>query len=611
MELPDLESQLKRYFGYNSFREHQREAIDAILSGRDTVAILPTGAGKSLCYQLPALILSGTCIVISPLISLMQDQVVGLTKNGIQAAFLNSSAPSAEMREVIENLQSFKILYIAPERLSDAVFAEKLKTLQLSFFVVDEAHCISQWGHSFRSEYRQLAQLKKNFPKCPVMALTATATVDVQKDIIEQLTMHDPVIIKGSFDRPNLTLRINTKVDSFRQIKEYLDRHKEDVGIIYAGTRKGVDELHDKLVQHGYTAGKYHAGLSDGARSLAHHEFLHDKVQVMVATVAFGMGIHKPDIRYIIHQDTPQSIEQYYQEIGRAGRDGLPAECLLLNSSQDLVLIRNFLKSYEDHTVRKHMEQKMWTMYRFTTSIHCRRGELLGYFGEKYHSPKCQACDNCIDTFETVDGTQNAQKIVSCVFRLNQNFGVKHVIDVLRGSTAQGIISRKHDELSTYGLMKECSEQELRFYIDELLLQGILDKSDGEYPVLKWSDKARAVAKGEQTVSFRKRIFKKPKSASTEKIAPSQKKPPQEADTTLFTLLRQLRRKLADEEKVPAYIVFNDRSLMEMAAAKPQTREEFHRINGVGPLKAEKYAEVFLSEIETYCKISSQVTPES
>lgn len=587
----ELEKKLKEFFGYNTFRSYQKEIIKAVLESKDVMAILPTGAGKSLCYQLPALIMPGTAIVVSPLISLMQDQVVSLFKNGIQAAFLNSSLHYQDIQDVLNHLEDYKLLYVAPERFADPQFIEKLKQIKVSFFVVDEAHCISQWGHSFRGEYRKLSVLKQTFPDKAIIALTATATPEVQKDIMSQLEIVKGTIIKGSFNRPNLTIRMNTKIDANQQLIEFIKDKQKASGIVYAATRKTVDATYAMLEKQGFKVGRYHAGMTDQERSLSQQAFLHDEVTWMVATVAFGMGIHKPDIRYIVHTDMPRTIEQYYQEIGRAGRDGLPAECLMLYGPQDFVLYNLFLEDVEDVVVRKQMKDKIGRMYRLSSSVKCRKSELLLYFGESPSFSTCTTCDNCLDDVELVEGTVIAQKILSCVFRLQQNFGMRHVIDVLRGSKNQLLISRGHHQLSTYGLLAELSDKEVRYYIDSLIYMGFLQLTEGEYPVLKWTEQSQSVIKREHVVYFRKKIFKEAKVKNEASL---------EFDQTLFEELRQLRYEIAQKEKVPPYVVFSDRSLQEMALHYPRTKQEFSRINGVGPIKWVKYGEEFSKAIQTY-----------
>jgi ATP-dependent DNA helicase RecQ len=593
-----LEEELKRYFGYNTFRAYQKEIIQALLRKEDVLAILPTGAGKSLCYQLPALLQAGTAIVISPLISLMQDQVVSLFKNGISAAFLNSSLPYYDIQAVLQHLSDYKLLYVAPERLTDPQFIERLKEIEISFFVIDEAHCISQWGHSFRVEYRKLSILKETFPHCPVIALTATATLDVEKDIQVQLAMQKPRIIKGSFDRPNLTIRLHPKIQVDKQLKAFLEQQGNRSGIIYAATRKGVENTFEQLQQAGYAVGRYHAGLSEQERSSSQHAFLHDQVMLMIATVAFGMGVHKPDIRFIVHLDMPRTIEQYYQEIGRAGRDGLPAECLMLYGTQDFIIYKTFLEDLEDPVIRKQMKAKTESIYRLCTSLKCRRGELLRYFGEPFPQETCGACDNCLEEAELVEGTVIAQKILSCVYRLRQNVGVRMVTDVLRGSKNQNVLSRGYDQLSTYGLLSELPEQEVRYYIESLLHLRLLKLTEGEYPVLKWTELSPAVINGQQTIFFKKRNFK-PQKEERER-AKNRETVTLHYDEPLFEALRQLRLRIAREEEVPPYVVFSDRALQEMAVYFPQTQQEFAKINGVGPIKWVKYGEKFLEVIRSH-----------
>lgn len=584
----NLESCLKKYFGYNDFRAHQKEIIQHICDRRDVLAILPTGAGKSLCYQLPAMMLPGITLVVSPLISLMQDQVASLNKSGIPATFLNSSLHHMEAINILHNLSDYKLLFIAPERFSNEQFQEHLKGIDVSMIAIDEAHCISQWGHSFRPEYRQLSFLKEAFPDSPVLALTATATPEVEKDITAQMTMNDPVVIKSSFDRPNLTIRINEKRNNSQQLHEFLKKHEDQSGIIYCATRKGVEATYAELKVSGHNVSMYHAGMTDGIRATSQHDFIYDKVKLMVATVAFGMGIHKPDIRFIVHMDMPKTIEQYYQEIGRAGRDGLPSECLMLQGWKEMATYRFFIDQLVEGTEKKELGKKLNQMLDLCTSPNCRRSELLNYFGESYSHPVCKNCDNCLDDIELIDGSIIAQKILSCIHRLQQNFGNQMVIDVLRGSKNQKVLARGFDKLSTHNLMHEYSEEELRYYINTLIHLGYLCRSEGEYPVLQWTESSQAVIKGETEVKFRKKSFRESKRVDT--LA-------KEHDTSLFETLRQLRLKISRDESVPPFVVFPDRSLMEMAKHLPQSRETFLQINGVGPHKWKRYGEKFLEVI--------------
>jgi ATP-dependent DNA helicase RecQ len=586
-----LKNELKKHFGYNDFRPFQEDIIKNILNQQDVVAILPTGSGKSLCYQLPAILLPGTAIIISPLIALMQDQVESLKKAGIKATFINSSMPNYDIEYTQDTLNDYKLVYIAPERLAVPNFMLALKTSQISFFVVDEAHCISQWGHSFRPEYRNLSLLKQEFADKPVSAFTATATKSVAKDITKQLLLKEPQSILGSFDRPNLTLRIERKYDWESQLLTFLARHKEKSGIVYTTTRKKTDEIHAVLLKHDLNAGKYHAGLSSSQREHSQRSFIIDDVSIMVATIAFGMGVHKPNIRYIFHLDMPKNIEQYYQEIGRAGRDGLEAECLMLYGTQDLYLHKKLLRSVENEAVQTQLKRKLEQIFALCSSVNCRRTELLNYFGEENKKENCQACDNCLDEVEQIDGTIIAQKILSCVYRLNQRFGLNYVIDVLVGSKRKKLLNRKHDKLSTYALLTEYPKKELKYFMMTLINMGYLYITEDDYPLLKMTPKTKEILFEKKQIYFRKTKYKENQILSKEV----------DYDLTLFKQLASLRKEISVKENIPPFVVFHDRTLIEMAAYFPQQEDELIKLNGIGSKKLHTYGSPFIELIKQYC----------
>lgn len=596
-----LETPLKTYFGYNAFRPHQKEIVSAILDKKDCVAILPTGSGKSLCYQLPAILSKGLTVVVSPLIALMQDQVEELDRLGIRSAYFNSSLSPQEKHTILNTSHTLDLLYVSPERFEDTSFIQFLSSLNLSCFVIDEAHCISQWGHAFRPHYRQLSQLKVLFPNTPIAAFTATATADVKGDIITQLNLRHPLVFESSFDRPNLTIRVYERYDGTKQLHDFLKKHPQESGIVYTSTRKMADQLYQELNAEGIVCEKYHAGMTDLQRQSAQRRFIKDDVSLMIATIAFGMGIHKPDVRFVVHMQMPKTMESYYQEIGRAGRDGLPAACYMLYSIQDVILQKRLSEDIVDDGIRHHLKRKTEQLFAFCGSTACRRIDLLRYFGETYPHLTCSNCDNCLDDVDTIDGTVIAQKILSCVYRLDQRWGISHVIDVLTGSKKQTLLAQGHDKLSTYGLLSDLPKQAIRYYIFSLINQGHLIVSDGEYPLLKLTPDSREVLRGEKTVAFRQKHFKadKPKKLKATDTFVT-------FDRGLFVHLKALRKRIADENRIPPYLVFSDKSLQDMAAHLPKTEQAFATINGVGPHKLKTYGTMFMQAIADYLENEAQ-----
>ena len=580
---------LQRYFGYTQFRDGQQKVIESLLQGKDTLAIMPTGAGKSLAYQIPALLFEGTTLVISPLISLMKDQVDALVEYGISATFINSSLSLKEVRSRIEKAErgEYKLLYVAPERLESEGFSSLLESLQVSFVAIDEAHCVSQWGHDFRPSYLHLGPFLKSFSQQPLIgAFTATATEEVQADIIQQLGLNRPNVFATGLDRPNLLFSTFRGENKKAFILEYAQLHADQSGIIYAGTRKEVDSLQTFLSKNGIRAGKYHAGMREEDRQKSQEDFLFDERTVMVATNAFGMGIDKSNVRYVIHHNMPKNMEAYYQEAGRAGRDGEPGVCLLLFSPQDVVLQRFLIEQTIFQPERKMNElKKLQGMVDYCHSPRCLRKTILEYFGEETIQEECGNCSNCNDEREMVDITVEAQKIFSCIYRMHERFGIGLVAEVLKGSRKAKILELRFDQLSTHGIMHDIPLQEIKDRINYLVAENFLQLAGGEYPVVKLLPTAVAVIKGELKV--------------TQKVTPQPTREVVE-EIGLFDRLRALRRELALRENLPPYMIFADSTLREMAQLCPRDHQSMIRISGVGERKLEKYGSIFLEEIKSF-----------
>jgi ATP-dependent DNA helicase RecQ len=594
---------LKNYWGYSSFLPLQEETIASVLAGRDTLTMLATGGGKSLCFQLPALLKHGLAVVISPLISLMKDQVDSLRDMGIAAECLNSSLPAEEQRSIINRVQKgeVKLLYISPERLQTEGTIGLLKSVPLSFFVVDEAHCISHWGHDFREEYRNLAMIKQTFAGAPVHAFTATATAEVRRDILEQLRLQNPISHIGPVDRPNLTYRVRLRTQVLSQVAELLKKHSEEPGIIYCLRRDDVDTLSARLNDLGFKNLPYHAGLADEIRRSHQDQFAGEKIDLMVATIAFGMGIDRSNIRYVIHTAMPKSVEHYHQETGRAGRDGLPASCYLFYAGNDYLIWKSLL---EESPQKEVMLDKLQRLYHFCAQPQCRHKVLAKYFDQDYEKASCGACDYCLSELEMVeDPLTVGQKILSCVYRVQQasglEFGAGHITEVLKGNRTDQVEKWGHQRLSTFGLMAAESVPFIRYLIEQMVGQGYLRRG-GEFSTLSLADSAKEVLRGELepvlvkplVAAKKKEIARKGRQKKAEEWA--------EADPELFHLLRQKRMELAQQQGVPAFIIFGDKSLRDMARIKPVSKEAFAAVYGVGDQKLRAYAEAFIRVIKKY-----------
>lgn len=587
---------LEEVFGYQTFRDGQQEVIESAVEGKDSLVIMPTGGGKSLCYQIPALVRSGITLVISPLISLMKDQVDQLKANGVAAECVNSTMSREELLSVYNCMHSgqLKLVYVSPERVLMRDFIERLENLPLAMIAVDEAHCISQWGHDFRPEYAALGQLKQHFSHVPFMALTATADDATRRDILERLRLHEPHVHLGSFDRPNIRYNLVEKHKPISQIIRYLDTQKGNCGIIYCASRKKVEMVTEKLCNNHIRAAGYHAGMDADERAYVQEAFQRDDIQIVVATVAFGMGINKPNVRFVVHFDIPRNIESYYQETGRAGRDGLPAEAMMLYDPADISWLRRMLDEKDDGPQKQVESHKLNAMSAFAEAQTCRRQVLLNYFGE-YREKPCGNCDICLDPPKHFDATEEARKALSCVYRVNQSFGMTYVVEVLRGMQNIRVREHGHDKISTYGIGRDHSHDYWVSIFRQLIHKGLLFQNITRNSTLQLTEEARPLLRGD--VSLELAV---PRLDTAARAAKSDKLTSKNYDKKLFAKLRKLRKSIADEDGLPPYVVFSDATLIDMAEILPTSYGEMLAVSGVGQRKLEKYADPFLDLIQEH-----------
>jgi ATP-dependent DNA helicase RecQ len=593
VRIGEMKNLLRKYFGFKDFRPLQEDVVNAVLNKEDVFVLMPTGGGKSLCYQLPALKLEGVTLVISPLIALMKDQVDSLKANGVSAEFINSSLSFQEIKRCEEKILQgkVKIIYVAPERMVLERFSLFLEKIKVSLIAVDEAHCISEWGHDFRPDYRNMKSLKKDFPKTPIIALTATATKKVQKDILKQLNLPDARIFISSFDRSNLKLRVVRKKNALQKLLKILENYKNESVIIYCFSRKDTESLSANLRENGYKAKAYHAGMTSEKRTKMQDEFIKDKIKIIVATIAFGMGIDKLDVRLIVHYSFPKSLEGYYQEVGRAGRDGLSSECVMFYSYADTSKHRYFIDQIRSEKIKKQAEKKLEKVIEYAETSSCKRRYILNYFGEDYHKENCEGCDSCLIYKEEFDATTISQKITSAVVHLEGRFGSNYVIDVLKGKNKKQIKERGHHLLSVYGIVDDFTDDNLKELVKSLIDKGLLERTKGEYPTLNITAKGVLFLKNREKINLPK--------PTVEEVF-SKKEETFNYDINLFEKLRNLRKKIAEEMEVPSFVVFSDVSLQEMAYYIPSDLESFEKISGVGEKKLETFGSIFLKEIKKY-----------